>query len=102
SDRASRAATRASARSLTVLQALGQRVRQPCGADRARGPRDVVVGAHERRRALVEIEQQPRCARVAVARLADAARVQQPFAVGDLKARALAAWLTARRLALVA
>ena len=67
-------------RSLTVLQALGERVGEARGADRRGGAGDVVVGAVEGGSHSVEVEQQPGGARVAVARLPDAAGVQQPFA----------------------
>src|SRR5947208_7100508 len=88
--------------SLTVLQALGERVRQARRADRRGGAGDVVVGAQERSGQPVEVEQQPRRARIAIARLADAARVDQPFAGGEIESRAVAPRLAGRELALAA
>ncbi len=75
------------ASSLTVLQALGERVGQARGADRSGGAGDVVVGAVELDAHRVEVEQQPGRARISVARLPDAAGVQQPLAGGERRAR---------------
>src|ERR1017187_7903787 len=88
------------ATSLAVLQSLGERVRQARGADRGRRPGDVVVTALVAGGLRAQVEQQPGCARVAVARLADAAGVQQPLAAAKLEQALGAAGLAGRRLAL--
>src|SRR5437773_2773264 len=71
------------ARSLTVLQALGEGIREAGGADRGRGAVDVVAGALPGGGLGGGVEQQPRGARIAVARLADGPRVDEPFAARD-------------------
>src|SRR3954452_22170415 len=89
-----------SACSLTVLQALGEGVRQLRRADRRGGARDVVLGAPPLRPPPVRVEQQPRGARVAVARLADASGVAQPLAAGQVERLTGATRVAGRRLAL--
>src|SRR4051794_38803685 len=87
-----RAGVRArAASSLTVLQALGERVRQPRGADRGLGAGDVVLDALPDGMPAVEVEQQIGRARVAVARLAHGAGVEDPLAVADVGPRAVGA-----------
>ena len=73
--------------SLTVLEALGERVGQVRRPDRGLGARDVVLRAAVGRRPAAGVEQQPRGARVAVARLADRARVDQPLGPSRGRAR---------------
>src|SRR5262249_23087094 len=90
------------ASSLTVLQALGEGVRQARRPDRRGGAGDVVGGAQEGRRQAVEVEQKPGGAGISVARLADAAGVQKPFAGRDVEPAALAAGLPGRELAAAA
>src|SRR4051812_46696002 len=87
-----RAGVRArAASSLTVLQAVGERVREARGADRRLGARDVVLDPLPRRVPAVEIEQEVRRAGVAVARLADRARIEDPLALAHIGARAVRA-----------
>ena len=84
--RAPRGAGSGRACSLTVLKALGERVGQAGGADRGRARRRCRTrcAATAPVQAL-GVEQQPGGARVAVARLADAARVDEPLAVGEVE-----------------
>src|SRR5262249_12221205 len=63
-----------------VSKAQRQRIRQPPLADLVLGQRDLVLDTAVHGSAGVEVDQQPRGARVAVARLADRARVEQPAA----------------------
>src|SRR3954454_14390413 len=68
------------ARSLTVLQALGKGVGQAGGADGRSGACDVVLAALPRRRRRRGVQEQPGRPRVAVARLADGAGIDEPLA----------------------
>src|SRR4051794_24348140 len=87
-----RAGVRArAASSLTVLQAVGERVREPCAADRRLGAGDVVLDALPGGAPAVDVEQQVRGARVAVARLADRAGVEDPVALAHVGPRAAGA-----------
>src|SRR4051812_3382463 len=88
------------ARSLTVLQALGQGVGEASGADGRRGARDVVLGPLPRRGRRGRVQEQPGGPRVAVARLADGAGVDEPLAVADRGALAGAPGLAGRDVAL--
>ena len=71
-------------------------LRQAGGLDRLGGALDVVVDPVVGGRPGVGVELEPGGARVAVAGLADAARVDQPAALGDLERGAGAAWRRAR------
>ena len=89
---------------MVIARTPGARQASRAGVPRGSrgGARDVVVGAVEGRVHAVEVEQQPGGARIAVARLPDAARVQKPFARGDVELGALALGLARGRLALAA
>ena len=67
-------------RSLAVLEALGERVGQPRGPDRGLGAGEVVVRPAPLGRPRLRVEHHPRGPRVAVARLARRAGVEQPLA----------------------
>ena len=73
-------------------------------APRGSPPRavDVVVDAPPRGGPGAQVEQHPGRARIAVARLADAARVEQPRALADVERLTVATGLAGRRLALEA
>src|SRR3954454_25343674 len=87
-----RAGVRArAASSLTVLQAVGERIWKPDVADGRLGGGDVVVDALPRGAPAVEVEQQVRGARIAVARLAHGARIEDPLALAHIGARAVRA-----------
>src|SRR5262245_48511541 len=66
--------------SLTELEALGQRFGQLRGANCGLCRCDVVWSAQPARAPGLGVQQQPRGARIAIARLAGAARVDQPLA----------------------
>ena len=66
-------------------QPFGQRIRQSCGPDGRRGTRDVVIGSPVDGAEAVEVELQPGSPRISVARLADAAGIDQPLAVGEIE-----------------
>src|SRR5450631_3471648 len=88
--------------SLTVLQALREGVGQASGPDRRRGARDVVDGSMIGGGEVVEVQQQPGGAGIAVAGLPDAARVQEPLALGEVEPGTVAAGLTGGELSLAA
>jgi hypothetical protein len=65
---------------LAVFETLGERIWQSCGPDSGGSTGDVVLDPPVNRLQSTSIELQPRRAGVAVTRLADAARIHQPFA----------------------
>jgi len=69
------------------LEAVGQATWQPGGDDRRGGPIDVVGDTVEAGRLLTRVELEPGGARVAVARLSDAAGVDQPLAGAEIEQR---------------
>ncbi len=71
--------------SLSVLEAFGERLRQLRGPDRRGRTGDVVVGPVVAGGPPLGVELQPRGPRVAITRLADAARVDQPLALGEIE-----------------
>src|SRR5439155_374091 len=73
--------------SLTVVEAIGQRHGQPRLLDRARGVVDRVLDAAPAGMPGLEVEEEPGGARVAVARLPDAAGVDDPVALGEVELR---------------
>src|ERR1044071_141262 len=88
------------AASLPVLEALGERIGEVGGADGGLGARDVVVGAAPRRGPGVGVEHQPGGPRVAVARLAGGARIDEPLTALQIHYRTLAPRRAGRRLSL--
>lgn len=86
------------ARLLAVDETFGERVRQPGVPDRCRGPRNVVLGAAVRGPPAVEVELQPGGSRVAVTRLTDAARIDDPLALRQVELFALRPRLAGRRV----
>ena len=75
---------------LSDVEAVGEALRQAGGDDRRGGAIDVVGDAVEAGRPSRRVELQPGGARVAVARLADAARVEQPRPAAEVEQRVVA------------
>ena len=85
---------RRAGRASLIDRTPGARRASPAGARRGSRPRRPAMSYSVRRQRGdpgARVEQQPRGARVAVARLADAARVEEPLAVGDVDLVAAAA-----------
>ena len=83
--------------SMSIDQARRQRLRQLRGADLGAGGFNVVGHAPERQGRLIVVVHRVARGRVAVARLAHAARVDQPIALGELQLLPVVARLAAGR-----
>src|SRR5579884_3074798 len=81
---------------LPILQAFGERVGKPRGADRSGRASDVVFHAPVYGELLTEVELEPRRTRIAITRLADAAGVDQPVALLEVQLLAVLAGLAGR------
>src|SRR5690242_7063198 len=97
-----RAVVRAGAASLAVEQTVGQRCREAGLLDGASRLLDRVLHAVPRGRPALEVEQEPRGARIAVARLTHAARVQYPVALREVHGGAAVRLLAAGRAVVAA
>src|SRR3954471_3526935 len=73
------------AASLPVVEPVGERDREACLLDCARGVVDRVLDAAPGGTPGLEVEKEPRRAGVAVARRADAAGVDDPVALGQVE-----------------
>src|SRR5215213_4271545 len=84
---------------LAVLEPLGERVGEAGGPDRSGCARHVVLRPTVGEGPSLGVHERPRTAPVAVARLADRSRVEEPFTIGDVELVAALPGLAGGRLA---